>query len=117
MSWPPGVKAIAYADDLALTAVTETTDRLIRSVETALDKVYCWLKKHHLQLAGEKIEAVILKGRKKGRKRIKFELRGSIIAPKKTVTYFGVCLDQRCIFGDYVTSRVNKADKTAGALC
>lgn len=75
------------------------------------------MREHGLQLAVEKTEAVILKGGRKGRGEIKFELRGDIIKPKKSITYLGICLDQGCTFGEHVKTRVNKANKTANALC
>ncbi|CAH1988132.1 unnamed protein product [Acanthoscelides obtectus] len=74
----PNVRAIGFADDLALVATATSDIALMDTVNKALAKADQWIEEHHLTLAPEKTEAVVLRRdriRRKsthGRKKITF---------------------------------------------
>ena len=64
LTLPPGCKAIAYADDLALIAVDKKENELERIVNRSLQIINKFLDERELQLSVAKTEAILLVGRK-----------------------------------------------------
>lgn len=67
LEMPPGVRMIAYADDLALLVMARSEDALELIANDALRRVSDWMTANYLQLAPQKAEALYLTGRKRHR--------------------------------------------------
>lgn len=96
-----GAKLVGFADDLAILLSASDRDTLIWNVNEALRDICKWMKTHHLQIAPEKTEAVILEGPRK-RDGIVFRIGGREITPGKNIKYLGVILDDKGIFGAHI---------------
>lgn len=115
LEMPQGVRSIAYADDLALVITAKREPDLEDAANRALDNVATWMSKHHLRLAPEKTEAIVMVGRKRFRD-IEISLSGHRIIPQKEVKYLGVRLDQRMTGTAHVRYVTGKALKAATSL-
>ncbi|CAK9799117.1 Putative 115 kDa protein in type-1 retrotransposable element R1DM [Anthophora plagiata] len=58
----PGVRLIAYADDLAVLVSSYSYEGIGRNLASALRKVKCWLDRRGLTLAAEKTEIIQISG-------------------------------------------------------
>lgn len=86
LHYPQGITTIAFADDIALVVTSEERTELQYNACEALWKIEEWMWNHHLEVAPQKSEAIILKGTRK-REEIKFEIGGKNIDIKKNVKY------------------------------
>nr|CAH7760213.1 unnamed protein product [Callosobruchus chinensis] len=112
---PDGVKSIASANDLALIVAAKNEQDLVTKANYSLWLVENWMETHHLQLAPEKTEAVLLKGGRISAE-IKLVLRGVEIKPKNHVKYLGIVLSKNGTFGEHLRRTAAKAEKTVAAL-
>lgn len=110
-----GVKAIGYADDLAVVITADEADTLERVTNEALRRINVWMRGHHLELAPEKTEIVILKGKRRCRN-VVFEIQGLQIAAKKAIKYLGIVFDDQFSFGEHIKETVAKAERSTSAL-
>ncbi|KAJ8940992.1 hypothetical protein NQ314_010519 [Rhamnusium bicolor] len=62
------------------------------------------------------MEAVILKGSRRKRKEVSFELKGVEVRPSKSVKYLGITLDNEGTFGEHIKRVVKKAEGRATIL-
>lgn len=92
LEMPPGVRMIAYADDLALLVMARSEDALELIANDALRRVSGWMTVNYLQLAPQKAEALYLTGRKRHRG-IDLWLGGHRIDISRAAKYLGVYLD------------------------
>ena len=96
-----GVTAIAYADDLAIVAQEEDIEFLNLKTNEAIRRVDRWLKHHDLELAPEKTEAVVLKG-KRNLVGLDLSIRGTKITFGNTVKYLGIVMGRHLRFGEHI---------------
>ncbi|KAG5861691.1 hypothetical protein JTB14_002321 [Gonioctena quinquepunctata] len=61
-SYPEGVEAVAFADDLALTVRANSEYEMKHKAEIAIEIVENWMEENGLTLAKHKTETVVLKG-------------------------------------------------------
>lgn len=110
-----GVKAIAYADDLAIIVEAEDRQELIVKTNETARRIMKWMKKHELEIAPEKTEAIVLKG-PRNRENIKFMIAGREIEISRQIKYLGVTIDDKLRFGPHVREVSRKAEKQTSAL-
>lgn len=113
LNYPQGVTAIAFADDIAVIVEAEDESELKYKTNEALNRLEDWMWRHHLEVAPQKSEAIILKGPRK-REGVKFEIGGRNIT--KAVKYLGVTLDEGLYFGPHVKKTAEKAEKSVTML-
>lgn len=110
-----GVTAIGFADDLALVVLGEDEEELMHRADESLRCIDNWMRDHHLELAPQKTEAVILKGKRK-RDGVYFRLRNTEIKPTNSVKYLGITIDQKMTFGEHIAGALEKAEKKVASL-
>lgn len=116
--WQSGVKAVAFADDLAVTIVARDRYELVNKTNDALEMIDMWLTGHELELAPQKTEAVILKGPRKRlhRNEVTFDCKGTTIHPKRAIKYLGIMLDDGLTFSEHIKKTVEKVEKRTASL-
>ena len=82
----------------------------------AMEQVASWMESHHLALAPEKTEAILLIGRKRCNPIAGLNLRGVTVEPKREVKYLGVILDQGLTFAPHIQQALRKAKTAVTAL-
>lgn len=110
-----GIELIAYADDLAVVAVSENESTLMEEMNLALHEIYEEMKKRELELAVEKCEAVMLVGRKKYGE-VKFRIAGHEIVPKDTIKYLGIIFDKGMTFAEHLKQVIAKGARIGQEL-
>ena len=109
------IKTIAYADDLAILVRDDEPEFLVLKTNEALRRIDRWLKMHYLELAPEKTEAVILKG-KRNWGNIEFKIKNTTITPSKSIKYLGIILGNFLKFGNHINTVTNTAEEKTAAL-
>jgi len=94
------VKVFGYADDIALLVNAPYHYELMELTNKTINKITVWLADRSLNLAAEKTEAVILKG-KRDRKHIRFKVENVEITPKKAVKHLGVIIGENMRFTEH----------------
>ena len=110
-----GVKAIAYADDLLITATAKGEQELMDAVNNALQKVSKWMQNKGLKIAAHKTEALMAVGRKKYTE-VHFEIENQKIRPTDRIKYLGVVIDKSLSFTKHLEYVLHKASVSAMAL-
>nr|CAI5852388.1 unnamed protein product [Callosobruchus analis] len=113
---PNDVVSVAFADDLVIMAAAESEQTLMRTINESLRRLDAWLTSRDLELAPQKTESIILKGPRKGREGIVFNLRSVPIVPSKTLKYLGITLDERLTYGEHIKATISKAERCVTAL-
>jgi hypothetical protein len=111
----PRVKLIGYADDLALVVTGETCLEVEARANSAIQRICGWMEEHHLDLAAEKTEAVMLRGRRRCEP-ITFEVGGIRVAPKSSIKYLGVRIDENLRYKGHIEEVATRAERTMGNL-
>lgn len=78
-----------YADDLALLVAGENLEEVRHMAHENLRLIAEWMEAMALELTGEKMELVILRGRNDCGQ-LRLQLGGLSIAPKRAATYLGI---------------------------
>ena len=81
-----------------------------------MEEVARWMETHHLELAPQKTEAVLLIGRKRCQPLTGLALRGFAVETKKEVKYLGVVLDQGLTSAPQIQYALDKARKAVAGL-
>nr|CAI5829037.1 unnamed protein product [Callosobruchus analis] len=113
---PVNSKTVGYVDDLAVVTFARDEVGLTHLTNEALRAIDSWMKEHDLELAPEKSEAVILRGSRLKRDSMTFQLRGVQLAPKKSLVYLGITLDNENTFGEHIKRVTAKAEKRVAIL-
>lgn len=94
---PPGASLLGFDDDVALAVVDHTTEGIERIANDALRRIDEWIRDNGLNLAHEKIEAIMLTRKWAYRKPI--ILSGGLpVEVKRTARYLGVLLNSKLTF-------------------
>jgi hypothetical protein len=112
---PEGTELVAYADDLAVMVTAKDAPTLQTRTNTALYQIAHWMDTHHLEVAPEKSEAILLIG-KKHTPSITIHYKDHEIHIKKSVRYLGVTLDQGLRGTEHVFSATTKALKAVNDI-
>ena len=104
---------VAYADDIALVVVANTTEDIEYAEVAAIEVVAEWI--NGLRLAAEKTEVLFI-SRTKKRKYATFDIEGRNITTTDTLKYLGITLDSRLSFKEYLSRAGLKTSKVTGAL-
>lgn len=112
---PDNCRAVAYADDLALAVRAANGEDLMHRADEALFIIQMWLRNHGLEVAAQKTEAVIVKG-KRNRGHIRFEVGDAVVRHTRAAKYLGVWVDSRLSFGQHIKECTAKANKLTTAV-
>ncbi|XP_037944340.1 uncharacterized protein LOC119677145 [Teleopsis dalmanni] len=112
---PDKVTIVGYADDIALVVVDKKLDHLEAKCNDAAARVQRWLKNAGLELAVQKIEAVLITARKQ-KKKMKIIIGGHEILSQEAIKYLGVIIDARLSFKQHLTAVSSKAAAVNSAL-
>lgn len=110
-----GAKLVGYADDIALVVTQPNTDLIEIVSNGCLSRCDRWLRKHSLQLAPAKTEAILVTNRRVYRKPT-LVLQNTTIELKRSLLYLGVQLDDNLNFIEHLQMVRNKAMHTARVL-
>lgn len=112
---PHGTQMVGYADDIALVLVNRNLEDLQSHLQKTMEIISAWYKKEHLELAGDKTEALLLTGRKvKGGLTLRMCERD--MTTKGPVKYLGVLYDGNQMFKSHSKAVSEKALRRIGAL-
>lgn len=109
------VKIIGYADDITLLVKGRYSDELMDDANQAISTIQDWLMERSLQLAPDKTEAVILRG-KRNRNYITFRVGSVEVRPEKSLKYLGVVFGENMSFTEHVKYISHKSLDRLGKL-
>ena len=107
------VKIIAYADDLCLVVIGPNKDHCIQILQTAVNAVMSWAKRHLLALSPTKSETILFT-KKRGYPTIletaaKIQINGrSINYAHGAVRYLGIWLDRKLNWTEHIKIKTKK---------
>lgn len=110
------VRQIAYADDLILIITAKTEDELEFLASRSVQAVESWMRKHELELAAEKTEAMLITGRKKIKRAVNITCRGRTFNPSNSLKYLGVLIDKNITWIPHLQQMSARANQTASTL-
>lgn len=109
------VRAIAYADDLALLFAAKDILQVRSMMDSVLPRVGEWFRRTGLTLAAEKTDAILLTG-KRIQKTISLRILGANITTAAQVRYLGVVFDCPRKYRPHLEEVSARADRVSGAL-
>ena len=114
---PKGVKLEGYVDDVAIVAVTKSTQKLELKCNDTLDLISNLTKEHGLKLAQEKSETLITTKKRKFYYP-KLELEGHPTRFENSIRYLGIWIDRVWNFKNHIkaSSKTAKIDVTLQQL-
>jgi hypothetical protein len=86
---PEGTNLIAFADNLAIMAVSKSLQELQNMTNDALRKISQWTRENALKIAPQKTECTLLIGRRKA-EGFTIKVENVEVKPKSNVKYLGV---------------------------
>ena len=105
-----------FADDSTATAVTETIQGLINSLEVKTSNPIEWMKDNDMIANLGKFKAIVLTKTDHNTAGIKLEFRGKIIPLSNKVDLLGVTIDTKLSFDFHITKVCHKASGQLIAL-
>lgn len=115
LTMPEGVTIIGYADDIAVTIIDKSPEKLLTKTNYSIDKISKWIKKKGLSLAPEKTEALILEGRINFRD-ITINIEGHKVQSQDQIKYLGVMLGRNGKWNKHVEYTCRKAESKVKLL-
>jgi len=117
MATRPGCSIIGYADDTLVLVVGNVYEVIQSNANAYIRLVIKRIKFLALEVAPEKTEAVLFKGRKRydGRPPV-IRVDGVVVPIKRSMKYLGVILDHRLNFKDHFSHLDEKVGKVSRAL-
>lgn len=109
------IKAVAYADDLALLFSARDVPQMEGMIASTMEKVRRWFGEAGLEIAPQKTEVVILAGLRSNKIR-DFSILGTTCTSAKSLRYLGVTMDCRRSFKLHLENATQRGDKLVGAL-
>ena len=109
------VRAVAYADDLALVFSTRDQWQFKEDLSRVMSRVSQWFLDTGLQIAVDKTEIVLLTGLR-GDKIHSYSVLGKQITSVEAVKYLGIMLDCNRSFKAHLKEAAGKGDRMMGAL-
>jgi len=111
LDFPEGAQIVGFADDLAILAAGTTPEHAARIAEEAVELVHAWMRQHHLQLAPEKTECVMISSLRRGHPEIPMRVGGVEIRSKQAIRYLGVMIHDHLLWRPHVKMVVDKASR------
>ena len=112
---PPGVRLVAYADDVVVVITARDTRLAGQKLDRAIGHVTGWLRNRGLQLAIQKTELLFLT-RKRIDTRIDMAVGTTQMATRGEANYLGVTLDTKLSFWPHIRRVTKKAAAKTAAL-
>lgn len=109
-------RCIAFADDLLIYLENDSPYMLVENGNFAIETVCRWMHENELEIAREKTEAIVLKGSRDRRERVRFVVGDTVVAPVRCMRYLGIIVDERMRFTDHVRECVRKAESRVSML-
>ena len=109
------MRAIAYADDLAMVISARDSLQLEEILACTMAKVKRWFERTGLRVALGKTEVILLAGQRSSKIQ-DFDVLGTPITSAEAVRYLGITLDCRRNFRCHLLGAAAKGDKLMGAL-
>ncbi|KAJ8912314.1 hypothetical protein NQ315_005918, partial [Exocentrus adspersus] len=110
-----GATMVVYADDVCLMCVAKEEEELKRMVDESLAEVGRWMQGAGLELALQKSEAILVKGRRVWQGS-QFRAANMAIEIKNEAKYLGVWLDGSLCYRRHILEAGKKAEKITNAL-
>lgn len=115
LPFPRSVKLVAYADDVAVVIVAKHLDEIKHVFGKTFEQINRWMDSMNLQLAKQKIEAVLITSRKVV-ETITLKVGEQEITSQPYIRYLGVMLDARLNFKQQVEHVSAKASTVVASL-
>lgn len=112
---PEGMSLVAYADDVAVLVSARTVELAQIQLNRVMRRVSGWMSKHHLALALEKTDIVMLT-KKRIPTTIPIAVGEEQVTAKPAVKYLGVLLDTRLNFWEHTRRAADKAATVTASL-
>ncbi|XP_061502363.1 uncharacterized protein LOC133391529 [Anopheles gambiae] len=113
---PEGASVIGYADDIVVMARGCTPEEVALVAEQAVDAIAAWMEDHHLQLAPENTEGVMISSLRRGQLRVPLRVGDTIIHSKQSIRYLGVQIHDHLSWKPHVELSTAKALRVVGAV-
>nr|BAC57916.1 reverse transcriptase [Anopheles gambiae] len=113
---PEGASVIGYADDIVVMARGCTPQEAALVAEQAVDAIAAWMEDHHLQLAPEKTEGVMISSLRRGQLKVPFRVGDTIIHSKQSIRYLGVQIHDHLSWKPHVELSTAKALRVVGVV-
>ncbi|KAJ8913372.1 hypothetical protein NQ315_008764 [Exocentrus adspersus] len=110
-----GVTLVVYADDVCVVSSAREEEQLIRKTNEAMDSIAGWMRGAELELALQKTEAVMIKGRRQWRGG-QMQIAGVPVEIGREAKYLGVWVDSSLGFKKHITEAGKRAEKSVNAL-
>ena len=105
-----------FADDNTVTAVAETTQGLITSLEVKTSNAIEWMKDNDMIANPNKFKAIVLTKPDHNKAGIRLEFRGKTILSSNEIDLLGVTIDTTLSFDSHITKICRKASRQLNAL-
>ena len=106
-----------YADDLALLVAAKDDREMTHRGNLGIKRIQKWTQEHDLEIAGEKTQAIIVRGRRTAvSRRTNFAINDTPIIPQNHLKYLGVWLDESINFQNHATKTAEAATKAINCL-
>ena len=99
---PDGVKIQAFADDIILTKHGMNATAIQHSLQLACNQMVNWCANNHLSLSAHKTELITFTRKHKTLSNLKISINNVDIAPKRSVKYLGVTLDEKLTWRTHI---------------
>lgn len=111
------VEYIAYADDIAIVAKSNSKADVKRKIQDAVDGLSAWARRQKLMLSTAKSKVLINRGLNKCHNRdFKIKLGNGVLEVLKNFKYLGVVIDDKQTFMSHVTSVCDRVRKVLYGL-
>lgn len=113
---PNQVELTGFADDVAATIVVDSVEEAEWLVRETTDAIETWLEKHHLKLAKQKTEMVVLTRQKWFPKPFVVDTGETTLTSTRALRYLGVVIDENLSFREHLENACTKANKTVSSI-
>ncbi|XP_046683404.1 uncharacterized protein LOC124369442 [Homalodisca vitripennis] len=113
---PKQVELKGFADNVTATIVVDSVEEADLMVRETIDTVETWLEKHHLKLAKQKTEMVVLTRQKWFPKPFTVDVGGTTLTTTRAQRYLGVMIDEKLSFREHLENACTKANRTVSSL-
>ncbi len=102
---PPGVKIVAYADDVTILATDRDPATAVRKAQEAVEIIQDWLRRVKLRVNAMKTVLIVFSKRKVTLPPLSLIVDGQVILPSSSAKLLGVTIDKHLRWTDHVEDR------------